>query len=904
LRYNLPLRDMALSTGTRLGPYDILGPLGAGGMGEVYKAKDTRLNRTVAIKILPPDVAADPDRRQRFQREAEAVAALSHPHICVLHDIGQNADADFLVMEYLEGETLARRLERGPMPLDEALRDAVEIASGLDKAHRHGIVHRDLKPANIMLTKQGVKLLDFGLAKLPVVLPGDLPGATSAPTQAGPLTRQGTILGTPQYMAPEQLEGKETDGRTDIFAFGTIVYEMVTGRKAFEGTSEASLIAAILKHDPPPITTMQRLAPPLLDLVVRRCLAKDPDERWHSAHDVLLALRGIAEPASAAATAAVPLGRMPIGSRLTAGVAGSLLVAGLLLGALTAGAAFVLIRTPPTDAPAARFTIMIPAAGVDDHAIAISPDGRHVVYTGWRDGLTALYLRPIEQLDAAPLPGTEGARTPFFSPDGAWVGFFSGRELKKVSLKGGSPVTVAQTTPAAKGGTWGPDGRIVFSPSEFHGLSVVPAAGGEPEVLTTLKMEAGEQGHLWPEILPGGKAVVFTVLGGIGGKTRRSLVVESLETRERRTIASDAFKALYSPTGHLLYAHDNVVFALPFDPKRLLARPPAVPVLQGVMASRRGGTQFAISAAGLLAYLPGESTSEDRRARSAVWVDADGQMESVPGARHGTLTASLSPDGRQVAVSLIDEGGEHLWLHELPRAIMTRLTLGPNSDMGPVWAPDGRRIVFARGIGGRADLYVMPSNGSAPPEMLFENEHVKFPTSWSPSGRFLAFVQYDRNIVGDIWVLHLDGEPRAMPFVEGPFDAAQAVFSPDERWIAYASNESGRREVYVRPFSTPGGRTQVSTDGGAQPRWSRDGRRLYYRNGNQMLAVDLDGGDVPVVGTPRIVFQGAFAWGTDAHAQYDVAPDDRFLMIRDEQPIQGDVPLVIVQNWFRQLLPE
>ncbi len=620
---------MTLAAGSRLGPYEILSPVGAGGMGEVYRARDTRLERTVAIKVLPAHLSQSEELRQRFEREAKTISQLSHPHICALYDVGQavleedrrqalgaGRQISYIVMEYLEGETLTDRLVKGPLPTDQVLRYGIEMADALDKAHRQGIVHRDLKPGNVMLTKSGVKLLDFGLAKA-FERPLDAAGREQAAAAQHPLakrnltalstvmggpnlTQEGTILGTFQYMAPEQLEGKETDARTDIFAFGAVLYEMATGKKAFEGKSQASLIAAILTADPAPVSAIQPMTPPALDRVVKTCLAKDPEDRWQSAHDIGSELTWIAQGGSQAALAAARPGarRKPVWI-FTAALLTAAAFAGFLGWKLGTG------RMPPR--PIIRFSLPLtsPLAVQEPWwrpAIALSPDGRSLVYAAQRAGDTQLYLRRLDQPESTPLPGTEGGSGPFFSPDGQWVGFFAGLKLLKVPIAGGAPVTVCEAA-SGRGASWGSDDTIVFAGSFYGGLSRVPASGGTPRPLAVLDPKKGERSHRWPEILPGGKAVLFAV--GVGGSWDEArIVVQPVDTGDRRILVEGGSQPRYVPAGYIVYGRGGSLLAVPFDRQRLKVTGSPFQVVERVATEESGAVEFTFSADGSLVYLP------------------------------------------------------------------------------------------------------------------------------------------------------------------------------------------------------------------------------------------------------------------------------------------------------------
>jgi eukaryotic-like serine/threonine-protein kinase len=643
---------MTLATGARLGPYEIVAPLGAGGMGELYRARDTRLDRTVAIKVLPSVLAADAQFRERFEREARAISALTHPHICTLHDVGEHNGFAFLVMEYLEGETLADRLARGHLQLDEALSFGIQIADALDAAHHRGIVHRDLKPANVVVTKTGTKLLDFGLAK-GVAPAATFSGVSTAPTRQQDLTARGSIVGTLQYMAPEQIEGQEADARTDIFAFGLLLYEMLTGKKAFEGKSQASLIGAILKDQPPPVSLVQPLSPQSLDRVVRRCLSKDPDDRWQTARDLAAELRWIVESPSVAAQRNVPRPQRAWIERL---------VWSIVTLALIATVAWVLWRAPVTSG-ATRLTLELPPAldlqgGGGDRLLAMSPDGRSVAFVATSGGKTQIYLRHSDRFDPVPVSGTEGGVDPFFSPDGKWLGFIDGGvsgvgvvpetsgKLKKVPVGGGPPTTLCDA--ANRGASWGPDNTIVFTASATSGLSRVNAAGGTPETLT--KLQPSERSHRWPAFLPGGKAVLFSIQPSDASFDDAQIAVRSLETGEQRVLAQGGFSPIYLPTGHLVFGRAGVLLAMPFDVRRLEVTGPPVPILEGVAMNTGTGAEQYATAAGSLVYLPGPASATRRE---LVWVDQRGAERPLGVEKRPYNDLAVSPDGQGIALEVM-----------------------------------------------------------------------------------------------------------------------------------------------------------------------------------------------------------------------------------------------------------
>jgi Tol biopolymer transport system component/predicted Ser/Thr protein kinase len=902
---------VAISIGQHLGPYEVLSAIGAGGMGEVYRARDTRLGRIVAIKILPDHVADRAGLRERFDREARTVANLNHPHICTLHDVGQQDGTDFLVMEYLEGETLAERLKKGPLPLEQVLQYAIEISDALDKAHRKGITHRDLKPGNIMLTKSGAKLLDFGLAKLKKdTAPANIT-LSKVPTEDA-VTAQGTILGTLQYMAPEQLEGKEVDARTDIFAFGVVVYEMATGKKAFEGKSQASLIAKILETNPPPMSSLQPMTPPALDRVVKRCLAKEPDERWQSASDLTHELKWIAEsgsqiPSQMSAPVkgirALGLGRRPIILGLVA----------LLFGAMIASLAIWNLKPAPPR-PVTRTVITLPPgqqlAGLDSGpAVALSPDGTHLAYAARQGSTQQLYLRAMDSLEVKAIQGTEGAAEPFFSPDGQWIGFFAGDKLKKVAVSGGAAVALGDATTQPYGASWGSQGIIAFA-SAFSGvLQQVSDAGGAPQPLTHL--EKGEGSHRWPEFLPGGKAVLFSA-GTIGANWGNPQVaVQSVATGERRNLVQGGTYPRYARSGHLIYAQRGTLMAVPFDPQRLTVTGAAVPMAEGVLQSTGlGNAQYSFSATGSLAYVPG--TAQALLQSRLVWVNRNGAELPVAAPQHAYLGPRLSPDGRRVAVGIRQQDSQ-VWLYDLSRETLTRLTFAGNFNVNPAWTPDGKRIAFTSNKEGPQSIFWQLADGSGGLERLttgeYNNDHI--PMSWSSDGQLLAFMEVNPTTGLDIWMLRM-GDPsagpgqvrKAQPFLRTPFNESVPAFSPDGHWLAYISDESGRYEIYVQPYPGPGGKWQISTEGGTEPVWNRSGRELFYRSDNKMMAVDIATQPGFAAGKPRMLFEGPYLPTGTTIQNYDVSPDgQRFLMLKADEQTSSSAPtqIVVVQNWFEEL---
>jgi len=905
---------MTILPGTRLGPYEMLSPIGAGGMGEVYRARDTRLDRIVAIKVLPSHLADRPELRERFEREARTIASLNHPHICALYDIGHQDGIDFLVLEYLEGETLAQRLLKGSLPLEQVLQYAIEIADALDKAHRKGITHRDLKPGNVMVTKSGTKLLDFGLAKLqqeaaPATPVADLPTMTHA------ITGEGTILGTLQYMAPEQVEGKtdEIDARTDIFAFGALVYEMATGRKAFEGKTSASVMAKILEVDPPPMASLQPMTPPALDRAVKKCLAKEPEKRWQAASDVCDELKWIAEGGSQAGLAQ-PAAAKGIRSL---GRWGLILGAGALLLAAVASLATWHLK-PSLPQPVSRFTITLPPgqqlAGLDSGpALALSPDGTHLAYVATQGGTQQIYLRAMDSLEATPVSGTQGAVEPFFSPDGQWLGFFADSKLKRISVSGGA-ATVLGDAAYPHAASWGGKDVIAFSSDNSPVLQLLAEAGSTPGTLTPLKVK-GEFLRRWPELLPGGKAVLFSTSANNANWTNAQVGVQIVGSDERRNLIQGGTNPHFAASGHLVYAQAGNLMAVVFDPQRLTATGAAIPVEQGILQSIGNGyAQYSISATGTMVYVPG---SVQARERKLAWVSRNGTEQPLSAPARDYEFPRISPDGRRVAVSIVDQETQ-VWLYDLTRNTLTRLTFEGNFNNTPAWTPDGKRITFESSRAGPTNIFWQLADGSGGLERLTNNEYLNAPTSWSPDGQVLAFHEINPTTQRDIWVLRM-GDPspgsgqalsagsaqvrQPQPFLRTPFNEADPRFSPDGRWLAYESDQSGRQEIYVQPFPGPGGKWQISTDGGSEPVWNRNGRELFYRSGDKMMAVDIATQTGFTAGTPRMLFQGPYEKAPIPVSDYDISPDgQRFLMVKSSEQTQAaPTQINVVLNWFEEL---
>jgi serine/threonine-protein kinase len=859
---------MTLAPSTRLGPYEIVAAIGAGGMGEVYRARDTRLDRTVAIKVLNSQLIVSTELKARFEREAKVISQLQHPNICVLHDIGSENGTDFLVMEFLEGESLSERLKRGPLPTDELLKTAIEVADALEKAHRAGIIHRDLKPGNVMLTKSGAKLLDFGLAKpmnSGVASAGNssasvFAAAVTVTSPASPLSSAGKILGTVQYMAPEQIQGLEADARSDIFAFGLLLYEMATGKHAFQGKTQSSVVGQILAVDPPPITSLQPMAPPALSRLVSTCLEKDPDERFQTIHDVKLQLKWIEEAGSQSSVPPPVVSHRKNRERTSWAIAA-------LLGLIAIAATIGYVQRTPKPAQPMRLSAELGAdvALYTDYGAnaVLSPDGTRLVFVAiGADKAQRLYVRSLDQMQATVLSGTEYARDPFFSPDDQWIAFFARGKLKKVSVQGGAVVTLCDA-PNERGGSWGDDGSIVFAAGNRDGLSKVSSTGGKPEPLTTLNLQTGEVTHRWPQVLPGSKDVIFTDHTSGGQFDDAEIAVYSTVTKKVKTLLHGGLYARYLPSGYLVYVHNGTLFAVPFDSKRLEVTGQPAPVLEGVASnSGHGGAQFSYSDSGTFVYVAGSAVSSDV---SIYWMDAAGKftpLRETPG-DYGDL--AISPEGKRLAMDITNGNRTDIWVYEWERDTLTRLTFKGDANFDPVWTPDGQRIVYESTEKGKVgNLWWIRADGGGDAQRLTQSNYAQVPWSWSPDGKTFAYYQNNPGTSWDIMTVPVEGSEKTgwkpgepKPFVNTPSLEVCPAFSPDGRWIAYMSNESTAFEVYVRPFPGPGGKWQISTGGGVMPEWSRNGKELFYKTSDQKIMVvryttsgDSFHADKPVLWSP------------------------------------------------------
>ncbi|HEV1995402.1 MAG TPA: protein kinase [Candidatus Acidoferrum sp.] len=889
---------MALAAGTKLGPYEIQSPLGAGGMGEVYRARDTRLDRTVAVKILPTRLSDSPEAKQRFEREARAISSLSHPNICHLYDVGSQDRIDYLVMEYLEGETLARRVERGPLPTEQALRVATEISDALEKAHRQGVIHRDLKPGNIMLTKSGAKLMDFGLAKGTMPPPVMDPTALTAMTNGQPLTVEGTIVGTLQYMSPEQLQGREADARSDIFAFGAVLYEMITGKRAFPGKSHSSVMSAILEKDPEAITAGQPLAPPALEHVIRTCLAKDPDERFQTAHDVKLQLKWIAAGAPQLAMPAMRSNRER-GIWIFAVV--TLLVA---MAAVYFHTSSERTQTTWSSILAPENTRFAYFAG----PVTVSHDGRKLAFVATTSaGQDVVWVRPLGALNAQALPGTEAASFPFWSGDDRSIGFFARGKLKTIEAAGGPVVTICDA-PGARGGTWNQSGVILFA-GTWGGIYRVPSSGGTPSEITKLDRSHGELTHRWPFFLPDGRHFFYLAANFMSGnKEANSVSLGSLDSTETKLLFHARSNAAYT-SGYVLYVRDRTLMAQGFDAKQLELRGQPLPIAGQVQFDELTGRGvFSGAANGTLAY-QGENTGANSR---MVMFDRAGKEVKTIGTPADFVHHKISPDGQRLAVTVLDPSvvNYKLWLYDLFREKETRLTFGPDRITNPVWAPEGNTLVFGSNKRGPSDIFEKRADSAGSEELVLQSDANKYPTDWSADGRFIAYsVSVGKSKI-EVWILPRFGERKPYIFLQGDFNMGEGRFSPDGRWLAYTSDESGRAEVYVTPFPSGASKWQVSVAGGTNPRWRRDGKELFYLAADsELTAAQVDtAGSVFQVGAVRPLFHMLLRTGpsrlelspTSGQIGYDAAPDGKWFVVNS--PLAGSPPpITLVTNWAAEL---
>jgi len=915
----------SVAIGTSIAHYRVLGQLGRGGMGEVYRAHDPKLNRDVAIKVLRGPWTIDEDRLARFHREAQLLASLNHPNIGQIYGLEEFDGTCALVMELVDGPTLADRIVGGPLPVVEALRVALRIAEALETAHHQGIIHRDLKPSNIKVRDDGiVKVLDFGLAKFVETTPFVTGSGTMSPTLSLQATQAGVILGTAAYMPPEQARGKTVDKRADIWSFGCVVYELLTGKRAFGGDETTDTLAFVITKEPD-WSALPADVPAPISRVLRRCLEKDPNRRFADIADVRLDIEDALNAAPDATAAVIPVPSAGRSSR-------RLVAIGALAAAVVIALAFWIGRRgapPATAAPVARFLVNVaPAerllAAPEDRdagegrpsrtAMTWLPDGRSILFSAAEGDRQQLYIRSVDRLGATALPGTQGGSMPFTSPDGRWVGFWSSGALKKVPIDGSGPAAMICETPLPYGASWGADDTIVFSRSR-EGLWRVPAAGGTAQAVIKTERTKGETKLLSPQILPGDGAILFTVIHTPfpTWDDDTEIVVQVLATGERKVLVHGGADARYLPSGHLLYLRKSTLMAVPFDVQRLAATGGAVAVIADVMqsvntpneTSEGGAGQFSVSTTGSLLYAPGGIFPDPER--SLAWVDRNGAAQPLPLSARPYLNPRISPDGRRFLVWT--QGDRHVWAHDLSRGVTTRLTFeGRNARA--IWTPDGTRITYGSAVAVTENLFWRSSDGSGTTERLASSERQQAPGAWTPDGRTLVFMESDGATGFDIWTLSLDGDRKPHPFLQTPFNELYPDLSPDGRWLAYVSNQSGRAEVYVQPYPGPGARQQISVDGGTAPAWSRDGRELFYITAlsvggqaalTKMMVVPVQSKPAFTAGTPRLLFEGRYG-ATSNIRGYDVAPDGRFLMVQQkDRPPMRVAEMIIVQNWVEEL---
>lgn len=897
---------MSISSGTKFGPYEIQVPLGAGGMGEVYRARDTRLDRIVAIKVLPAHLSSDPELKQRLEREAKAISALQHAHICTLYDIGTQNGTGFLVMEYLEGQTLAERLQKGPLPVDQVLKIGIEIAQALEKAHQQGIIHRDLKPANIMLTKAGAKLMDFGLAKLKLPVASQALGTftPSSPTMnlasltaaASPLTQKGSIVGTFQYMAPEVLQGVEADARSDLFSFGCVLYEMITGHPAFEGKSQLSVLTAILEKEPERVSVLRPLTPPMLDRVIHACLAKDPADRIQTAHDVALNLQWTGDAAPDDTAKSQP----QFNKAWSAGL-------GALLLALLALAGFLGYRwAQSSNAPQSLHSEIPPpekflfdATGDAGGMPVLSPQGDKLAFVAHSGDSKLLWVRSLNSDFAKQLDGTSGAAHPFWSPDGRYLGFFAGGKLMKVPADGGPVVTLANA-PNPRGGAWGAAGVIVFTADYTSALMKVNAQGGTAEPATVLD-RTKHSTHRWPWFLPDGKHFLFLAANHTGGDPQQNgIYFASLDNKETRLIVATEASAQYA-SGYLLYRAGTGLVAQPFDPQSGTLSGAAIPLVNnlrddvGVWRSI-----FSVSQNGLLTYETGSSSSVKS---VMLWYDRAGQSSPTCDPEDlGIIDVRLSPDNKKAGYA----GATAIWICDLQRNAKTRITFDNQLLREPAWSPDGKMLMFAvpavkSGGGGEVEIRSKASDGTGPEKMLLPQSGYHYP-AWTPDGKYITYLWGEGQKQVSLWMLPVTGDAKPMPVVQPPSVQSNLLHyrvSPDGHWVAYASDESGQDEIYITTFPEGKGKWRVSANGGVMPAWSGNGRELFYRNTTDdffVCPIAAKGSEV-VVGKPQHLFHASTP---GIGVTFDVSSDGKRLLVNHADE-EMQAPLHLVTNWHAEL---
>jgi eukaryotic-like serine/threonine-protein kinase len=900
---------MSISRGSRLGSYEITSRLGAGGMGEVYRARDTRLQRDVAIKALPAEFAGDAERLARFQREARLLASLNHPNVAAIYGLEEVDGARYLVLEIVEGESLAQRLAAGPLPVEETLAVCVQIAAGVSAAHDASVIHRDLKPGNVMVRHDGsVKVLDFGLAKEAEAPTGSGSSDLSASPTVSLGTQQGVILGTAAYMSPEQARGRLLDKRTDIWSFGCILYECLTGRQVFRDETVSDTLASIIRSEPD-WKALPADTPAKVRDLVKRCLQKDPKRRLHDIADARLEIEeALAGPAEREPSAPLPAAAAPAKKAAPIWIA-----LGTLAGAL-GGAILSRAWTPvprPGSPTAIRSAIALPTdtrlrVATLRPSMACSPDGRKLVFRALKGRISQLYVRDLSRADAIPIPGTEGAFDPFFSPDGEWLGFFVGNELKKVALSGGTPTALADVPPVSFGATWAPDGAILLAPRPNGALVRLPAGAKAYQELTKLDTNRGEHAHVWPQLLPDGENVLLVVRMGrdFDDIAASNVAVHSLKTGQHRVLVEGSAWARYVEPGYLLFTKGTTVFAASCDPRKWALTGSPVPLLQDVLTSTFDGAPYlAASDNGLLAWAGGGAVPVP--SDTLLWVDRTGKEEALALSDWRFDAPRLSPDSKRLAVAAhpADRPGSSVAIYDFARGVLSTLTPEPGRHFAPVWSPDGRRIAFSAFEAGQPVLAWKAADGSGPTELLTPGGKPEFPSSFSPDGRALLYTTGTSSSLEnmDLWLLSLEGKRETRAWLAGPARELAAFFSPDGRSVAYISNETGRNEVYVQPYPGPGPKIKVSTEGGVEPAWAPGGREIFYRTSDSLMAAPVETQPALSVGTARALLPDHYdRWSReDGSRNYDVSPDgSRFLFIRSQDLKQEPVTrLNLMTNW-------
>ncbi len=889
-----------MNPGDTFAHYEIIAPIGSGAMGEVFSARDTRLDREVAVKVLPSDFSTDPERLARFRREAKVLAALNHTNIAAIHGLENDRDIIFLAMEMAPGETLEARISRGNMPTDEALAVAIQIAAGLEEAHTKGIVHRDLKPANVKLSSDGhIKILDFGLARAyqdedeATTEPGTSPTMTAAMTQAG------VVLGTAAYMSPEQARGYEVDSRTDIWAFGVILWELLAGRRLFAGETTSDTLAMVLRSDPD-WSALPTDMPPSLRRLLQRCLQRDKRQRMHHMADARIVMEEILKDGTSAYEPAEgSIAPMSTGGSRKAWT-GWIAATFMAVVAMILGWQFLNIDVPVAPSPI-RFNLTLPEGQWiegDRQVLAVSPSGDSFVISLITPTGYQLYLRTMDNQTLVPIPGTENGQSPFFSPDGQWLGFTSGSNLQKVSLNGGSPIKLCEAWWG--GGAWTKDDRIIFTNSYASGLFIVPAAGGQPQNLTTPDPVHHELGHWWPQVLPDQDWIIYT--GYSTPIENARIMAFSLKSGEKRVLVEGGSFGRWAPTGHLLYVRNGKLMSVPFDHRKIAVTGSAEPILEDVFLEVSDGfSPLGFGANGTMVYAP---ASVINAPSNLTWVDRQGDLIAIDlPARHYS-NPRLSPDGSRIAVSISDNHNTDIWIHDIERGTSSRFTFSPTSYLNPIWTPDGRTVIY-NGEEPQYTIYQRPADGSGDTQLLLKKPVDTLPTSVSPDGKWLVYTESSANTRGDIWLLPLDAEGEPRLFLQTIYQEAEGTVSPDGRWLAYHSNESGQYEIYAMPFPDGGSRVQVSLAGGSKPVWSSTGDELYFKNNSTMMAatVNLDRSSETdlVVERPKTLWGELSPFSIPDEMAFSPTPDSQHFLFAHIPNNSQPHTLRIVVNWFSEL---